>query len=185
MANKNLFSARQPKTDALNHESAHAYAFSSKHALAQYAITGCLNSTFYATGAEQLATVIKLCEKVEPEFIARLAVYCRERGYMKDMPALLCAVLSKKSPGLMCEIFDRVIDNGKMLQNFVQIMRSGATGRNSLGTAPKRMVRNWLDHRSDEQVFRASIGQQPSLADIIKMVHPRPKTPSRAASMRI
>jgi 60 kDa SS-A/Ro ribonucleoprotein len=29
---------------------------------------------------------------------------------MKDMPALLCAVLSVQSPGLMAEIFDRVID---------------------------------------------------------------------------
>jgi 60 kDa SS-A/Ro ribonucleoprotein len=100
---------------------------------------------------------------------------------MKDMPALLCAVLSIKSPGLMCEIFDRVIDNAKMLQNFVQMIRSGAVGRTSLGSAPKRMVRNWLDTRSDEQVFRSAVGQDPSLADIVKMLHPKPKTPARAA----
>jgi 60 kDa SS-A/Ro ribonucleoprotein len=29
-----------------------------------------------------------------------------------------------------------VIDNGRMLRNFVQIMRSGAVGRTSLGTRP-------------------------------------------------
>ena len=46
---------------------------------------------------------------------------------------MLCAVLSTKAPGLLFEIFDRVIDNGKMLQNFVQIMRSGATGREVAG----------------------------------------------------
>ena len=44
------------------------------------------------------------------------------QGQMKDMPAVLCAVLSVKSPGLMAEIFDRVIDNAKMLRNFVQLI---------------------------------------------------------------
>src|SRR5215813_14491634 len=68
-----------------------------------------------------------------------------------------------------------------MLRNFVQIMRSGAVGRKSLGTLPKRMVLAWLSKRSDEQLFRASIGNDPSLADIAKMVHPQPATASRAA----
>ena len=35
--------------------------------------------------------------------------------------------------------------------------------------------------RDDAQVLRASVGQSPSLADVIKMVHPRPKSPARAA----
>jgi 60 kDa SS-A/Ro ribonucleoprotein len=183
MANKNLFTAigQRDKTDALNNEGRHAYAFSSKHALAQYAITGCLNTTFYANAEEQLEKILELCNAVEPEFIARAAVYCRERGYMKDVPALLCAVLSVKSPGLLCEVFDRVIDNGKMLQNFVQIIRSGAVGRKSLGTMPKRLVQKWLEKRGDDAVFKASVGQNPSLADIIKMVHPKPATPQREA----
>jgi 60 kDa SS-A/Ro ribonucleoprotein len=60
-------------------------------------------------------------------------------------------------------------------------MRSGAVGRKSLGTLPKRLVRQWFDARSDEQVFRASVGNDPSLADVIRMVHPKPATASRAA----
>ena len=39
---------------------------------------------------------------------------------------------------------DRVIDNGKMLRTFIQIVRSGAVGRKSLGTRPKRLVQRWL-----------------------------------------
>src|SRR5262249_8399900 len=122
MANKTLFQSIAGKlfgkTNAKNHEGAPAYAFNPKHALAQYVITGCLNSTFYAGAEEQLNKVIELCEKIEPEFIARTAVYCRERGFMKDMPALLCAVLSVKDRALFRQVFNRVIDNGKMLRNF-------------------------------------------------------------------
>src|SRR5574340_670198 len=79
MASKTLFRSIAgrllPKTDTLNEEGRAAYAFAADHALAQYAATGCLNSTFYASDAEQLDRVVELCRKVEPEFIARTAVY--------------------------------------------------------------------------------------------------------------
>ena len=100
---------------------------------------------------------------------------------MKDMPALLCAALSVLDGALCTQVFGRVIDDGKMLKNFVQIVRSGAVGRKSLGSMPKRLVKSWLDARSDAQVFKSSVGQDPSLADVIKMAHPKPGSKSREA----
>ena len=98
MANKNLFQTIAgkllPKTDTLNEAGGQAYQLSPKQQLAQYAATGCFNSTFYASAEEQLSKVIELCRRLDAEFIARCAVYARERGLMKDMPALLVAVLS-------------------------------------------------------------------------------------------
>src|SRR5215212_983266 len=185
MANKTLFKSLigklVPATSAINEEHAPAYTLSPKHQLAQYAATGCLNATFYATADEQLAKVLELCAEIDAEFIAKTAVFCRERGFMKDMPALLTASLSVKDRELLARIFPRVIDNAKMLRNFVQIMRSGVVGRKSLGSAPKRLIREWLDAREDAAVFTASVGQQPSLADIVKMVHPTPQTKGREA----
>jgi 60 kDa SS-A/Ro ribonucleoprotein len=185
MANKSLFKTVAgkllPKTDALNEHLAPAYALSPKAQLAQYAATGCLNHTFYADADEQLAKVIEICKGLDAEFIAKTAIYARGRGFMKDMPALLCAILSVKDVKTLARIFPRVIDNGKMLRNFVQILRSGAVGRKSLGTAPKRLVNDWFDARSDGEIFKDSVGQAPSLADIVKMIHPKPATASRAA----
>lgn len=185
MANKSLFrslvGALLPKTDAVNSHGSLAYAFSAKQALAQYTATGCMNATFYSSAEVQLETILGLCAQVSPEFIARTALYCRSKGYMKDLPALLCAVLSVRSPGLLAEVFDRVIDSPKMLRTFVQIMRSGQVGRKSLGTLPKRLVTRWIENRTDEQLFTGSVGNDPSLADVIKMVHPKPATKSREA----
>src|SRR5215204_5096119 len=185
MANKNLFKTLVgkliPAADARNEHHAPAYALTPKQALAQYAATGCLGATFYAGADEQLAKVLELCELVEAEFVARTAVYARGRGLMKDMPALLLAVLAAKDVRLLAAVFPRVVDNGKMLRNFVQIVRSGVAGRKSLGTAPKRLVREWLESRGAEAVFRASVGQAPSFADIVKMVHPKPRDPQREA----
>lgn len=185
MANKNLFQTivgkLLPQTDVVNEAGGQAYQLSPKQQLAQYAATGCFNSTFYASAAEQLNKVIELCRTLDAQFIAQCALYARERGLMKDMPALLVAVLSTKDKALFNAVFPRVIDNGKMLRNFVQIMRSGVVGRKSLGTAPKRLINEWLDARTDEAIFQDSVGQSPSLADIIKMIHPKPQTASRAA----
>ncbi len=185
MANKTLFNSTRGRmaapANSINEAGGASYSMDGKHQLAQYAATGCMNSTFYASAATQLDTVLKLCTQVEPEFVARTALYCRNEGHMKDLPALLCAWLSVSSPGLLAEVFDRVIDSPKMLRNFVQIMRSGVVGRKSLGTLPKRLIRQWLESRSDEQIFFGSIGADPSLADVIRMVHPKPATASREA----
>jgi len=170
-----------PASNVSNAAGAPAYALSAKHALAQYAATGCFNATFYATAEQQLERVIDLAYSVPPSFLAKTAIFSRERGAMKDMPALLCAALTVAEPALCAGTFARVIDDAKMLRNFVQIVRSGVTGRKSLGTAPKRLVASWLDARSEEQLFRASVGQSPSLSDVIKMVHPKPNTDARRA----
>ena len=185
MANKTLFASIRgkllPQTDTANSEKAPAYAYSTKQALAQYAATGCFGRTFYATAEEQLGRVIELCECVEPEFVARTALYARRHSYMKDMPALLCAWLSARESRLHKIVFEQVIDNSRMLRTYVQIMRSGAAGRKSLGTAPKELIRQWLATRDEDMLFRSSVGQNPSMADVLKMVHPKPGSLRREA----
>lgn len=185
MANKTLFPnarlAAIPRTDTVNRENAPAYALEPKHALAQYAATGCFSNTYYATAEEQLDQVLALCGRVEPAFVARVAIHSRTRSYMKDMPALLCAWLSTRDARLHESVFGRVIDNTRMLRNYVQILRSGAVGRRSLGSAPKRLVREWLARQSVEALFTGSVGQSPSLTDIVKMVHPKPNERTREA----
>lgn len=170
-----------PATNARNEAGGVAYKLEPRAALAQYASTGCFNATYYASADEQLQRVLELAQQVPTDFVARTAVYCRQKGFMKDMPALLAAVLAVRDAERLELIFPRVVDNAKMLRNFVQILRSGVTGRRSLGSMPKRLVRQWLDRQSDEALFRADVGQSPSLADIVKMAHPKPRDAAREA----
>ncbi len=185
MANTSLFSRIKgklaPATTTTNEAGGAAYQLSPEEALAQLALTGCFNGTFYTSAAEQLDEVLTLSKQVSDEFIAKTAIYARREGFMKDTPALLCALLATRDLDLLETTFWEVIDNGKMLRNFVQIMRSGVTGRKSLGSAPRRLVRQWLNRASDRDLINASIGQSPSLADIVKMVHPKPRNESREA----
>jgi 60 kDa SS-A/Ro ribonucleoprotein len=181
MANKNVFRTSRyvapAPTDTVNNAGGVAYALADKEALAQLVMTGTFNGTFYTSAENQIDNVKNLLDKLGPaeaSFIAKLAIHARKQGFMKDTPAYLVAWLSKNGPEVFKTAFGHVIDNGKMLRNFVQIMRSGAIGRKSLGTAPKTMVKNWISGSSTNQLIRASVGNTPSLADIIKMVHPTP-----------
>lgn len=183
MANPYLFDSCSglPATDIFNRVGGRAYSMSSEHAMAQMAATGCYHDTFYDAARNPRSLVMDLAGKVSPRFIAQTAVYAREHGRQNDLPALLCAILASRDPDLLVPTFARVIDNGRMLRHFVNIMRSGVTGRRSLGSRPKRLIQRWLTDRSAEDLIRDSIGNKPSLADIIKMVHPVPTGAERQA----
>lgn len=193
MSSKSLFSNKSKKsksvvsakvtkaTNTVNKAGGTAYSLSDKAALAQLAMTGCFNGTYYVSDQEQLKRTLELANKVDPVFVAKLAVYSRQKGLMKDMPAVLAAVVAGKDSDLLAQIFPHVIDNPKMLRNFVQIIRSGATGRKSLGTRPKKLIQDYLESLTDEQLFKADVGKDPSLQDIIKMVHPKPGNKQRSA----
>lgn len=185
MANKNLFASALsrflPRADMVNQAGGSAYAYGPEAKLAQLAATGTLADGFYASAETQLADVVLTAKDVDPEWVAICAVYARQSGAMKDMPALLAAYLTVADPDLSVRVFKRVIDNGRMLRTFVQIMRSGQVGRASLGSRPKRLVREWLETASMVQLMAAATGSDPSLADIVKMVHPAPASAERRA----
>ena len=185
MANKSVFASMKgrflSKADTTNLAQAPAYAYSDAHTLAQLAMTGTFGATFYQDPLQELAKVLEAANKVDPSFLAKAAVYTRQAGHMKDMPALLLAVLAGRDPILFRQVFGQVVDNGKMLRTFVQIMRSGQTGRKSLGSAPKAMVAGWLNAASDRALLQANVGNDPSLADVIRMVHPKPGDAGREA----
>ena len=184
MANTTLFQSiknRLTKTDTYNEAGGIAYTLTPKQQLAQLAATGCLNNTYYADAQSQLDQVLKLAENLDAEFIAKTAVYSRQKGFMKDMPALLLAVLAQKDVNMLARVFDQVVDNGKMLRNFAQIIRSGAVGRKSFGNRPKKLMQTWLLTATEKQLLNAAVGNSPSLADVVKMVHPKPREAWRAA----
>lgn len=185
MANKGLFASAiaklLPTADTSNREGAPAYAYGPEALLAQLAATGTLADGAYASAEDQLEQVLDAARAVDSYFVGQAAVYARRASAMKDMPALLAAYLTVADPDLAVRVFGRVIDNGRMLRSFVQILRSGQVGRSSLGSRPKRLVQQWLERASMRDLMAAATGNSPSLADIVRMVHPKPADAERRA----
>jgi 60 kDa SS-A/Ro ribonucleoprotein len=185
MANKSLFSSitsKLPRASTRNEAGGAAYALAPKHALLQVAATGCFGHAYYASAEEQLAQLKALIDQVDDNvFLAKLAVYARERAYMKDMPAALLVVLSKRDTQLMHQVFSRVVDNGRVLRTLFQMVRSGQFGRTSFSSSLQRALQRWLNEASVGKLLSASIGNDPSLRDVLRMARPTPRDNARRA----
>ena len=160
MASKSVFSSAKKSipqgvknVDTVNEAGGAAYAFTPEHALAQYALTGTFSQTYYASDTDQLKKTLEFAGKCSTEFVAKTAVYARQRGFMKDMPSFLTAYLAVKDISLLKKVFPKVVDSPKMVRNFVQMVRSGQLGRKSFGSGPKTLVQNYLNGLTDDQLL--------------------------------
>ena len=191
MANKSLFAnskSRLPRANAINEAGGRAYQLAPKHALAQLAATGTFGNTFYSSAGTQLAEILTLIDQIDDnEFLARLALYAREKAFMKDMPAALLVALSLRDTALMHRVFDRVADNGRVLRTMFQMIRSGqftdksGKARVGLSSSVQRAFQRWLNEASTGKLLSASIGSDPSLRDVLRMARPTPKDNQRRA----
>ena len=185
MANKSLFqsiTSNLARATVVNEAGGPAYKYAPKHTLAQMAATGTFGNAFYTSAQTQLGEMRKLIDQVDDnEFLAKLAVYSRERACMKDMPAALLVALSTRDTKLMHQVFDRVADNGRVLRTVFQMTRSGQFGRKGLSSSLQRAFQRWLNNASVGKLLSASIGNDPSLRDILRMARPTPKDDARRA----
>jgi hypothetical protein len=76
---------------------------------------------------------------------------------------------------LLHRVFDRVVDNGRVLRTMFQMIRSGQFGRSSLSSSLQRAFQRWLNKASVDKLLSASIGSNPSLRDVLRMARPTPK----------
>jgi 60 kDa SS-A/Ro ribonucleoprotein len=187
MANRTLFATPKinpPVADTTNKSGGRAYKMTDQHALAQLIVTSCFNDTYYASATEQLETVKKLADSCETEFVAKAAVYAFETAKMRDTAIFLLAKLTTRGDEglrLFAKAFPRIVVNVGMLRNFVQVIRSGQVGRKSFGTVPQRVIREWLASKSPAWLFTGSIGTEPTFADVIKMIRPKPESAEKKA----
>lgn len=172
-----------PPTNTRNDAGGKAYKLSDEEALAQLALTGTFNDTFYARGEKQFDRLLQCALNCTPEFIAKTAVYARKHGLMKDMPVALLAILVTHNEHDIAKVIaPAILDNGKQIRNFVKMMRSGAFGRKSLGSCAKSIVQGRLNAMTAENLLWASVGNDPSIGDVIKLSHPKPALKWREAA---
>lgn len=196
MANKSLFQSitdRFRKADTTNEAGGCAYKLEPKHALAQIAATGAFGKTYYSTAETQLQDVLNLIDEVDDNvFLAKLALYAREKAYMKDMSAALLVALSIRDNELTHRVFDRIVDNGRVLRTVFQMVRSGRfirkgkhgsviRSRKGLSSSLQRAFQRWFNQASNTKLINSTVGNDPSLRDILRMARPTPKDNERRA----
>jgi 60 kDa SS-A/Ro ribonucleoprotein len=164
------------------------YPRETKAALCALALTGTTNDAYYTPGTDTTKKLVEYAGEKDYEFVGKLAAYARQVGWMKDMPAVLVAwlyQLSGTDPAALDtlrKVFPKVIDNIKMLSVLTQLVMSGCFGKRTwFSSGLQRLVNNWLDQQTPEQLFWASVGYTPGLADVLRLCHPKGVTPQHVA----
>ena len=95
----------------VNHEGAKAYSMSNELELYSLVCTSIFENKFYEKNADAKTRMQDLVAKCDHKFVAKLAVYAREKMYLRSMPIALTVELAKIHNGdkLVSNLTSRVI----------------------------------------------------------------------------
>lgn len=115
----------------LNHEGAVSFAESKEMALYSRVCTSMVSNKFYESNDEQMENLKHLISVCDPMFVAKLAVYAREKMYLRSIPLVLVVELAKihKGDDLISKTVQRVIQRADEITELLAYYQL-ANGRN-------------------------------------------------------
>lgn len=175
-------------TDTVNHQGAPAYTLSPKLELYTAAVTASLSDKFYEKGGERMNRIVELIWQSDPEFVAKLAVYTREKMYLRSVPLVLTAELAKYSNGngLVKTLTGRVVqraDEISELLAYYQLsnQRKGMKKLNKLSKQLQKGLSAAFNKFDEYQFAKYNRDGAVKLRDALFLVHPKPKSDEQQA----
>ncbi|MFN8394901.1 MAG: TROVE domain-containing protein [Bacteroidia bacterium] len=165
-----------------NHEGAKAWTMSKELELYSAVVTTTLSDKFYETGSERMNRIRTLVREVNPQFVAKLAVYARESMYLRSVPLVLAVELARIHQGddLVSRLVARVIQRADEITEILALYQH-ANERKSLkklGRLSKQLQKGLAlaFNKFDEYQFsKYNRDADVKLRDALFLVHPRPK----------
>jgi 60 kDa SS-A/Ro ribonucleoprotein len=171
-----------------NHEGAKAWAMGPEMELYAAVVTTSLSDKFYESGSDRLGRIRELIGKVAPEFVAQLAVYAREKMYLRSIPLVLTVELAKQHQGdaLIRKLVARVIQRADEITELLAYYQSAnqRTETKKLGKLSKQLQKGLAEsfNKFDEYQFaKYNRAAAVKLRDALFLVHPKPKDEAQQA----
>jgi 60 kDa SS-A/Ro ribonucleoprotein len=165
-----------------NHEGAQAWALRPEVELYAAVVTATLSDKFYEGQADRIGRIQTLIGKVPPEFVAKLAVYAREKMYLRSIPLVLAVELAKQHQGddLVRKLVARIVQRADEITELLACYQSAnqRTGVKKLGKLSKQIQKGLADafNKFDEYQFaKYNRAAEVKLRDALFLVHPKAK----------
>ena len=91
----NYNSMIKEKETVMNHQGEKAYAMTPEMELYTAVVTCALSDKFYESKDDRMERIASLIRQVDPEFVAKLAVYTRTQMNLRSIPMFLIVELTK------------------------------------------------------------------------------------------
>lgn len=171
------------KGEIRNHEGETAWQMSPEMELYAAVVTTTLSNKFYEGEQDRVARIRALIAKVDPEFVAKLAVYAREKMYLRSIPLALTVELAKVHQGddLVRKLTARVIQRADEITELLACyqMANSRKGSKKLGQLSKQLQKGLAEafNKFDEYQFsKYNRGADVKLRDALFLVHPHAKS---------
>lgn len=165
-----------------NYEGGEAYKLTPELKLYTRVCTSMLQSTFYEKSVSaQLAKLRDLIGKVDPLFVAQLAVYAREQMHLRSIPLVLAVELAKIHSGdnLVRRMLNRVIARPDEITEALAYysLANNRRGIKKLGKLQhqfKKGVGDAFNKFDEYQLAKYNREGVVTLKDAVKLTHPKP-----------
>ena len=174
----------------MNHEGAEAFVMTPEMELYTAVVTASLSDKFYESNDECMDRIVNLIKKVDPMFVAQLAVYTRTQMYLRSVPLLLIVELAKVHSG--DDLVSRAVAQTVLRADEITELLACYQSRNPSTDERKKLGK--LSHqiqvglqqafnRFDEYQFAKydRDGAEVKLRDALFLVHPKAKDEAQQA----
>ena len=178
------------KNYTLNYEGEPAYSMSDEMELYSAVVTSSMSDNFYERDDERMNRIMELVGKVDPRFVAQLAIYTRSEMNLRSVPVFLLVALARVHSGddLVSRTVERVIQRADEITELLACYQK----LNPTGDKVKKLakVSNQLlkglraaFNKFDEYQFAKydRAGVEVKLRDALFLVHPKAKDAEQQA----
>lgn len=165
------FNTKKPSTATTNYEGGKAYKLTTKDELITAVLTTFLENTYYEKSNDRVTRIQTLCKQVEPQFLAKLAVYARTVFNLRSVFPVLVGELSKVDKGT--GLTRRAIATGvTRVDDVTEIV--AYLGKKNLTSSVKRGISDALNKFDSYQFAKyRGEGNAVSLVDVVNLCHPK------------
>lgn len=165
-----------------NYEDEKAFVLTPQLELYTAVATAGLSDQFYATADEKVQRLLKLIEKNDAAFVAKLAVYVREQMYLRSIPLLLTVELAKahRGDGLISRMTERVIQRADEIMELLAYyaianQRNEVKQLNKLSKQLQKGLAAAFNKFDEYQFAKYNRDAKVKLRDALFLVHPKAK----------
>ena len=173
-----------------NHEGALAWRMTPEWELYTTVVTTMgVEDKFYEGGEERVRRIADLVRKVEPEFVAQLAVYTREEMHLRSVPLLLLVELANCHQGdsLVSKAVGRTIQRADEITELLMcyLWRTGKSDLSGLSCQLRKGLAEAFNKFDEYQFAKYNRkNRKVTLRDALALVHPKPKDDRQADIFR-
>ena len=165
-----------------NYEGANAYVMTPQMELYSAVAATVLNDSFYESDSNRVERIRKLIAANDAEYVAKLAMYAREKMHLRSVPLVLAVELAKKhsGDGLVSKTVERVIQRADEITELLSYYefansRKGTKKLNKLSKQIQKGLSASFNRFDEYQFAKYNRDAAVKLRDALFIVHPKAK----------